>query len=135
MSPHVSLPKGVDNSMQPESNHVQSTKLWPQIQNGTANRSSANDFDDTVSSLAESVHMETASSSDSDSSDTEEMGNRQGPHSNNSHSAYRGSWEVPRIAVRRGGWGCHSSKAPFRDHPLELPPIHPGLILVGGAGP
>ena len=42
------------------------------------------------SSLAESVPIETAWSSDSDSSDEEERENCQGPHRKNSHRAHRG---------------------------------------------
>ena len=39
------------------------------------------EFDDTVSSVAESVHTETASSSDLDYSDTEDRGKHRGPRS------------------------------------------------------
>ena len=53
-------------------------------------QSSSEDSDNTditVFSLAESVHIEPASSSDSDSLDTEERGNHQGPHRKMSFSA------------------------------------------------
>ena len=56
--------------------------LRPQRQGCTTNKSSkklfpevSDDLDDTGSSLTESVHVETAPNSDSDSSDTEERGN------------------------------------------------------------
>lgn len=54
-----------DNSMNLELNHVQSTDLWPQSQNCTANKPSSEDLNDKASSLAESVHIEAGSSSDS----------------------------------------------------------------------
>ena len=89
-SPGATSSKVGDNSIKPELNHVQSTNQWPQSQNCTASESSSKDSDDTVSSLAESIHIKTASSSDSESSDTEERGNYHGLHSKHSHSAYVG---------------------------------------------
>ena len=52
---------GVADLIQPELNHVNGTDLWPLSQNRTANKSSSTDFDDTLSSPAESVHVEIAS--------------------------------------------------------------------------
>ena len=85
---HLAPPRP-SSSIQPELTHVQSTKrefadfpdLRARSQSCTANESSKNsssktcdNTDDTGSSLAECAHIETASSSDSDSSDTEEWG-------------------------------------------------------------
>ena len=81
MSPRVTSPKEGDTCIKPELNHVQSTNLWPQSQNHTADRPLSKDLDGTVPSLTESVHTETGLSSGSDSLDTGERGNHQGPHS------------------------------------------------------
>ena len=84
-TPHLKM----DKSNKPKLNHVLSTiaetstygnpDLRPRRQSYTVLQR-GDDTDSTGSSLAISVHMETASSSDSDSSDTEEGGNHQGPH-------------------------------------------------------
>ena len=71
-SSRTTLPKEGDNSSSPELNHVQSTGLWPQGQNRSVNKSTCKHSEDTACSLAAPVHMETASSSDLDSLDTEE---------------------------------------------------------------
>ena len=85
---HPDTSKKGDNSIEPELKLVQWTSPWPQSQNRTANKSSAKYLNDTGSSLAESVHRETAPSLDSDSLDIEERGNNQGTYSKNSHSAH-----------------------------------------------
>ena len=83
-------PKEGDNSITPELNHVQSNDLCPQSQNCTADGPSSTDA---ASSLAESVCIETASSSDSGSLDTEERKPHQSPHAKNGLSAHR--WLLP----------------------------------------
>ena len=55
-----------------------------------AKKSTSEDSASTVSSLAESIHIETASSSNSDSFDTQESGKNQDPHRKNGHSAHTG---------------------------------------------
>ena len=50
----------------------------------TTNKSRSKDVDDTVSSLGESAHTETASTSDLDSLDTQERENHRGPGRKNS---------------------------------------------------
>ena len=64
--------------------------ISPQSQNCTANTLCSQGFDDLVSSLTETVQIETASSPGSDSSGTEGNGNRQCSHSENRHSAPSG---------------------------------------------
>ena len=64
--------------------------ISPQSQNCTANTLCSQGFGDLVSSLTETVQIETASSSGSDSSGTEGNGNRQCSHSENRHSAPSG---------------------------------------------
>ena len=81
MSTRDASSKEGDNSMKPRLNHVQSTtretttnggpEVHPQSQSCTTKKSSKNssgkecdDTDDTVSRVAESVHVETGSSSD-----------------------------------------------------------------------
>ena len=90
-SPRDAPSKQDDNSTKPGLNHVQSTTrepspygdldLRPRSQNCAAKKPSekssskeGDDTDDTGSSLAESVHIETASTSNSDSSDKNEGG-------------------------------------------------------------
>ena len=54
------------------------------------NQSVYNPQEDAVSSAAESVPMKSASTSDIDSSEEEEGGERQGPHKKNGPSAHSG---------------------------------------------
>ena len=44
--------------MTSKSDRIQSTDLWPHSQNCTADKTTSKDFNDTVSSLAESIHKE-----------------------------------------------------------------------------
>ena len=55
------------------------------------------DTEDTRSSLADSVRIESASSLDLDSSEEEERENRQDPHGKNRHSAHMGAGYKKRI--------------------------------------
>ena len=75
-------------------------------------------IDDAVSSLAETVHTETGSSSDSDSSDTRERGNHQGHHSKNRHSAWWGAsftlFPVPQNTPALA-WGIHDKLDRMQD--------------------
>ena len=88
-TPPVSPSKGADNTTKPELNHVQSTTV-PVPSNKDSIASRGKDGDDVGSSAADSVRIKSASNSDTDSSEEEEGGNRQGPPERNSHSAYRG---------------------------------------------
>ena len=91
-SPPVSLSKQGDNLTKAELNHVQSTTV-PVLANEESVGSPGKDNNAAGSSSADSVRIRSTSSSDIDSSEEEEGGNRQGPHNKNSHSAHRGySW-------------------------------------------
>ena len=57
---HATSPDEGDGPIKPELNHVQSIDLWSSIKTMRANNSSSDGLDDTVSSPADSVHVEPA---------------------------------------------------------------------------
>ena len=58
--PLITSPKEGNSLIKPKFNLVLSTNLWSQSLNHAANTPSSKDFDDTVSTLTESVHEKTA---------------------------------------------------------------------------
>ena len=123
-NPTSPRPRRLVTRLNPQVNHVQSTDLLPPSHNRTANKLSFEDFDGMVSSLAESVHTKTASSSDSDSLETKKRGNYQGPHSKNSHSVHRGVSIHPHF---------HASPSGFMQPNVLLTRTQGTLMHVDGA--